>query len=216
MKLLDWSARLTFLIFLSVVATGAQAEQVARVKFPIDPLHLNDVGNGTPSDPLQGIMSAISKPFQDLADFVNSDAAGAAALATVVPGLQDTNGQACWLKMQDAGAVFKAHPVPITLKIMTDFEAIRLLNMTANNLCSYAPCTVVFADAANLVTSVSSAVGGLTTSAIQIPSLTTLCARIPQISPMLPDAATGLSKMIPTMPAAAPVVAPEAAPVPIK
>jgi hypothetical protein len=208
MKLLDLAVRIAFGSFLcGLVVAEAQAEQVARVKFPIDPLHLNDVGAGTPSDPLQGIMSAISKPFQDLANFISSDAAGAAALATVVPGLQDTNGQACWLKMQDAGAVFKAHPVPVTLKIMTDFEAIRLLNMTANNLCSYAPCTVVFADAANLVTSVSSAVGGVTTSGIQIPSLTTLCARIPQISPMLPDAATGLSKMTVT-----PVVAPAAVP----
>jgi len=220
MKLLEWSARIAFLGFLSVVVVaGAKAQTLPRVKFPIDPLHLNDVGTGKPSDPLQTIMSAISKPFQDLADFVNSDAAGAAALATVVPGLQDTNGQACWLKMQDAGAVFKAHPVPITLKIMTDFEAIRLLNMTANNLCSYAPCTVVFADAANLVTSVSSAVGGVITSGIQIPSLTTLCARIPQISPMLPDAATGLSKMTTATATVTPVAtpsAPEAIPPPAK
>ena len=105
MKLLDLAVRIAFGSFLcGLVVAEAQAEQVARVKFPIDPLHLNDVGAGTPSDPLQGIMSAISKPFQDLANFISSDAAGAAALATVVPGLQDTNGQACWLKMQDARA----------------------------------------------------------------------------------------------------------------
>jgi len=209
MKLLELSARIALVGFLSVmVVAGAKAE-TPRVKFPIDPLHLNDVGTGKPSDPLETIMSAISKPFQDLADFVNSDAAGAAALATVVPGLQDTNGQACWLKMQDAGAVFKAHPVPITLKVMTDFEAIRLLNMTANNLCSYAPCTVVFADAANLVTSVSSAVGGVTTSGIQIPSLTTLCARIPQISPMLPAAVTGVTSQPSSTPVTPAVAAPE-------
>lgn len=145
--------------------------------------------------PLDKLMSALSKPFQDLADFIASDAAGAAALAVQVPGLQDTNGQACWRKMQDAGAVFQAHPVPVTLKVMTDFEALRLLQMTSNNLCAYTPCTVVFGDATNLATSVAASVGGILTSA-NVPSLTAICSRIPQLAPMLPDAATGLSKMV--------------------
>lgn len=144
------------------------------------------------TDPLAGIMSAISKPFKDLADFIAGDAEGAAALSVAIPALQDTNGQACWSKMQAAGAVFKAHPVPITLKVMTDFEALRLLQMTANSLCAYVPCTVVFGDGSNLAVSVASAVGGALTSNA-VPSLTQLCARIPQLSPMLGAGVTGVS-----------------------
>jgi hypothetical protein len=146
---------------------------------------------------LDAIMAAIAKPFNDLSNFIASDAAGATTLSTQIPALQDTNGGACWTKMQAAGAVFKAHPVPVTLQAMTDFEALRLLQMTANNLCSYTPCTVVFADGANLATAAAAAVGGAMTITA-VPSLTSLCSRIPQISPMLPEAATGFTPAAPT------------------
>jgi hypothetical protein len=180
------------------VALLASAPAMAQksLKLPIDPLHLNGSVAGQSSQPtavLADVMSALAKPFQDLADFIAGDADGAATLATVIPNLQDVNGKACWVKMQEAGAVFKAHPVPLTLKVMTDFESIRLLQMTTNDLCSYTPCTVVFSDASNLVTGVASAVGGAMASSLQIPSLTTLCSRIPQIAPQLPTAVTGLT-----------------------
>lgn len=138
------------------------------------------------------ILNALAKPFQDLANFIGADADGAATLATQIPQLQDVNGKACWVKMQAAGAVFKAHPVPLTFQIMTDFEAFRLLQMTANDLCSYTPCTVVFSDTSNLVTAVASAVGGVLTAGLQPQSLTTLCSRIPQLAPQLPTAVTGI------------------------
>lgn len=175
---------------------------------------------GQSADQLEKVMSAIAEPFKNLADFIASDPTGAAALATQVPGLQDTNGKACWTKMQDAGAVFQAHPVPVTLKVMTDFEALRLLQMTANNLCSYTPCTVVFSDGANLAVAAASAVGGALTSN-SVPSLTQLCARIPQMSPQMSAAViTALAGPTPT-PAPAPasnatpsVIAPAATPSP--
>lgn len=160
---------------------------------------------------LSTIMDAIAKPFKDLADFVSSDAGGAATLATQVPNLQDVNGRACWIKMQDAGAIFQAHPVPVTLKAMTDFEALRLLQMTANNLCAYTPCTVVFSDGANLATAVASAVGGALTSNA-VPSLTQLCARIPQISPMLPAAVTAIAAAPPPSPTPMPTPSPTPTP----
>ena len=145
----------------------------------------------TATAPAEDLMAAIAKPFQDLADFIASDESTAATLATQIPGLQDTNGRACWTKMQDAGAVFKAHPVPVTFKAMTDFEALRLLQMTANNLCAYTACTIVFSDASNLATAVAAKVGGAMASSFSIPSLTQLCSQIPQIAPMLPAAALG-------------------------
>ena len=182
---------------------SAQIKTPAQVKQEIDNFNSRAAAavTGQPAKQaavLQDVMSALAKPFQDLADFIAGDADGAATLATLIPGLQDVNGKACWVKMQNAGAVFKAHPVPLTLKLITDFEALRLLQMTANDLCSYTPCTVVSSDTANLVTGVASAVGGALASSLQIPSLTTLCSRIPQIAPQLPTAVTGLTASSPT------------------
>lgn len=168
----------------------------------------NANGSSKSSNP---ILNALSKPFQDLANFIANDADGAATLATQIPQLQDVNGKACWVKMQAAGAVFKAHPVPLTFQVMTDFEAFRLLQMTANDLCTYTPCTVVFSDTANLVTSVASAVGGALTSAMTPQSLTQLCSRIPQLAPQLPQAVTGIAPA-PAVQGSAPAVAPIAAP----
>jgi len=207
-------------IAMAMVLAGAVVSSPAMAQIKLKPLTGNlgnDLGISTPKSVvptpagLDSIMSAIAQPFQALADFVASDAAGAAALATVVPGLQDTNGRACWVKMQNAGAVFQAHPVPLTLKVMTDFESLRLLQMTANDLCAYTPCTVVFSDGANLATAVASAVGGALTSNA-VPSLTQLCARIPQLSPMLPAAVTGIVPVV--APAPAPSPTPMLSPIP--
>jgi hypothetical protein len=196
------TALLAILIPIAMAWPGDASAQ-GRLKLPIDPLHLNGAAAGQSSQPsavLKNVMSALAKPFQDLANFIAGDADGAANLATLIPSLQDVNGKACWIKMQEAGAVFKAHPVPLTLQIMTDFESFRLLQMTTNDLCSYAPCTVVFSDTSNLVTAVASAAGGAIASS-QVPNLTTLCSRIPQIAPQLPKAVTGLDV---TAPAAIP------------
>src|ERR1700722_7817486 len=171
----------TFLAGLDPTSAQVKLKTPAQIKQDID--NLNAKATGQPAQPpavLSDVMSALAKPFQDLADFIAGDADGAATLATQIPNLQDVNGKACWIKMQQASAIFKAHPVPATFKLMTDFEALRLLQMTTNDLCSYTPCTVVSSDASNLVTGVASAIGGAMASALQIPSLTTLCSRIPQ------------------------------------
>ena len=146
------------------------------------------------------ILADLSAPFLALANFIAKDADGAAKLAVSIPNLQDTNGQACWIAMKDAGAIFQAHPLPLTGAAMTDLEALRLLQMTANKLCSNAACTVVFADLANAATQAAGAVNPINVP-LNIPSLGTICAKIPQLQPTLPASAT-------TIPPAASVVAP--------
>jgi hypothetical protein len=207
-------------VILAAVLLALAFPGTARAMTCVDTLNKLPIGctprqasPATATAELNTIMSAIAQPFQALSDFIASDAAGAATLATQVPALQDTNGAACWIKMQAAGAVFQAHPVPLTLKVMTDFESLRLLQMTANDLCAYTPCTVVFSDGANLAVAVASAVGGALTSNA-VPSLTQLCARIPQLSPMLPQAVTGITP-IPAS-AVAPAITPSPAATPAK
>lgn len=127
--------------------------------------------------------SPLAKPFQELATFIASDSDSAIALSTQLPALQDGNGQQCWMAMKSFGDVLKAHPVPLTLKLQTDLEAYRLLTMAANNLCANAHCTVVFSDLNNAV---QAAGLGVT----PIPSLTSLCAKIPLLPVVAPVAAS--------------------------
>ncbi len=141
-------------IFIALLATALAGSAFAQTptRRPLTGNIVNDInaargGGGLISSPAEGdLMKVLAKPFQDLADFLSSDAASAIALSTQIPALQDGHGQQCWIAMSSAGDVFKAHPVPLTLKIMTDVEALRLLAMTANNLCSNVHCTQVFAD----------------------------------------------------------------------
>lgn len=135
------------------------------------------------------VMAVLAKPFNDLADFLQSDAAPAAALSTAIPDLQDGHGQQCWMAMGTAASVFKAHPVPLTLRAMTDFEALRLLGMAANRLCANTHCTVVFADATSMAQAASPI-------PLIIPSLHDLCAKVPQVS------------LAPAVPAAPPATSP--------
>lgn len=123
----------------------------------------------------------LAKPFNDLADFINSDAAEAAKLAIEIPDLQDGHGQICWLAMGQFTAVLKAHPIPLTLKAMSDLEALRLAAMAANNVCRNASCGQVFNDLANGVQQVAPINLG-----IPIPSLNSLCSKVPQVSVIPP------------------------------
>jgi len=128
------------------------------------------------------LASILAKPFNDLADFINTDAADAATLATAIPGLQDGHGQQCWMAMGQFTAVLKAHPIPITLHAATDLEAFRLANMAANNLCSNVHCTQVFSDLSNAVQQVAGQIGGaIVSGGLQIPSLNSLCSKVPQV-----------------------------------
>lgn len=146
-----------------------------------DPLGLRNVtGGSTGGTSLLGATNPLAKPLQDLADFISGDASGAIQLAMQIPELQDPNGAACWGAMVTATKVFQAHPVPLTLKLMTDHEAVRLLVMSANKLCANTACTVVFADATNIAQTASP-------TPIAIPSLQTLCSKVAQLAPPIPE-----------------------------
>jgi hypothetical protein len=137
-------------------------------------------GDSGPLGAISGALSSptnpLAKPLTDLANFIGADASGAAALAVEIPELQDVNGQACWIAMETAAKVFKVHPVPATLKLMTDHEAVRLLVMAANKLCGTTACTVVFADAVNVTKSASPI-------PITVPSLQSLCSKVATLAP---------------------------------
>lgn len=131
-----------------------------------------------------GAQALLAKPFQDLANFIGDDAASAISLSTQIPTLQDGHGQQCWIALRDFTAVIKAHPIPISFHAMTDLEGLRLLQISANNLCSNVHCTQVFADLASSIQTAAPV-----NFSVPIPSLHDICSKIPQIpvvAPLLP------------------------------
>jgi hypothetical protein len=151
------------------------------------------------SDPIARILA---KPFNDLADFINSDAATAASLAVEIPELQDGHGQQCWMAAGTFTKVLKAHPIPITLHAMTDLESFRLAAMAANQLCQNAHCTQVFTDLSNSIQKAAPIQLGL-----QIPSLSSLCANVPQIT-VAPPVTVAPTAPVTSTPIPAPVTPP--------
>ena len=123
-------------------------------------------------------ITELSKTFQDIADFIGDEIDGAARLS-IATDIKDGNGEQCWLAMRTFGKVIKAHPVPITFKVAQDLQALRLVAIAANKLCADAHCTQVFADASNAVQTVG---GGQ----LPIPSLNSLCAKVPQVAVVEP------------------------------
>jgi hypothetical protein len=193
------------------VSAQANRKTGMAVAVPCDPLHLIPGCQPTAAqatNATQGILTALAKPFADFQAAFGDDTAGAAALAVAIPGLQDGNGQACWMAMEKTAAVFKAHPMPVaqsepgsllpvTVPLATDLEAVRLLAMSFNQLCANPACTQVFSDVTNMV----SAAGG--PIAQQLPSLSSICSRIAQIPvapPVTPAAdVSGESTASPTV-----------------
>jgi hypothetical protein len=153
------------------------------------------------------IFAALAKPFQDLAAFIGADIEGAVTLSTAIPALQDGHGQQCWMEMRQFSAIVKAHPVPVTLKLATDLEALRLSMMAANNLCANVHCTEVFDDLANAVVTLAPINAG-----IAIPSLKSLCSKVPQVPVIAPvtDTAAPASSGPAAPSPAAPVTPPAA------
>lgn len=135
------------------------------------------------------LASILAKPFNDIADLINGDTGDAVKLATLLPDLQDGNGQACWIQMQSFAAVIKAHPIPVTLKLASDIEALRLATMAVNKMCANTACTQVFADLTNTIQSAAP-------TPLPIPSLNSLCSKVPQI-PVVPATATPVSTATP-------------------
>lgn len=118
-------------------------------------------------------------PLSALAAIIATDLASAEALSTAIPALQDGNGQICWRVMANFGAIVKAHPLPATLRAATDLEALRLQLMAAHQVCESAACTQVFAELSNSISAV--ALG------LPIPSLNSLCAKVPPIAVVAPN-----------------------------
>lgn len=142
-------------------------------------------GAGGPTDAAsrQKILQALSKPFQELADFIGQDAEDAIKLSTAIPGLQDGNGQQCWIKARNFTAVTKAHPLPLTGGAMRDLEALRLLNMAAKQLCEDTHCTQVFTDLKNASIVLAQTGFGATGATLVrgVPTLQDVCTQIPNV-----------------------------------
>lgn len=146
------------------------------IKLP-DPLHLINPGSDSGSKSTGDLESLLMKPFEDLANFIGDDIDGAISLSVQIPEVQDGHGQQCLMALKTFGTIFKAHPKPLTFHIATDLEALRLFQISANNLCGNPHCTQVFADLANTIQT-AAPVG----VSIPIPSLHDLCSKVPQIA----------------------------------
>lgn len=130
------------------------------------------------------------------------DTADAIALSTQIPGLQDTVGNACWKSFDGLSQVMKAHPLPVSLKIAPDIEAIRLAAMALNQICTNPNCGQMWTDAQNAATALN-----VTPMQFSLPSI---CAKIPAIGTLAGAA------VVPVTPAAnalggSPTVTPPAA-----
>lgn len=149
------------------IARKIQEDIAAKVASP------GATGSGTIMDKA---FAALAKPFQDLAAFIGDDLDAAIALSTAIPELQDGHGQQCWMAMSTFGKIVKAHPLPLTLRAATDFEALRLHAISANRLCGNAHCTQMFADGVTMAQAASPV------PLVGVPQLHDLCAKIPQIA----------------------------------
>lgn len=154
------------------------------------------------------VSSLVTKPMQDVVNFITGGLDDAADLAIAIPDLQDGNGYACWRQFRAAGAVLKLHPIPLTLNVAADLEAIRLVHMTVTRICQNPACTQVFSEATNVIV----AAAPLT---LQIPSITELCAKIPPIAIVAPsDLPTPLPSPTPSLGIFAPSTTPTPTPSP--
>lgn len=168
---------LPLMLALGTVSAHAQSPIVKKVQrdLGLQPTQPTAADNEGP------LAKALIKPFQDLANFIGGDIDGAIALSTAIPSLQDGHGQQCLIALKVFGQVVKAHPVPLTFKVATDLEALRLAQMAANNLCGNPHCTQVFGDLATTVQTAAPV-----NVSIPIPSLHDLCAKVPMIAVVAP------------------------------
>jgi hypothetical protein len=112
-----------------------------------------------------------SSIISSLSQWGEQDLAAAVALSTSIPDLQDPVGSACWKTWSAAGAVIKAHPLPLSLKLATDVEAARLVAMAIKKVCMDPNCSQVWNDIVNQVAALA---------IVPLPaSLASLCSRIP-------------------------------------
>jgi hypothetical protein len=174
------AAAMIALLLLGAMAWPGDASAAVKLKTPQQVVKdVNNFINHPATTVESALQSGLSQPMMDLQTFLQSDLEGAAALAIQIPSVQDGNGQACWTMLQGASAVFKAHPIPLTLKVATDIEAARLLVITANKICQNAQCTQVFNEISNSIKTVAP-------MSLSVPSITSLCSQVPQIAVVAP------------------------------
>jgi len=147
---------------------GAPRAEAATAKIPARTVIAN------PLDPL-GLLSKISSDIQPFITFFQTwtqdDLAAAVTLSTSIPSMPDPIGQACWQTFGSIGALVQAHPLPVTLKLASDIEALRLLRSGVKAVCGKPECNQVFADLANMANAIN--------PMVPIPTLMSFCAKVP-------------------------------------
>lgn len=100
----------------------------------------------------QGNFSPILNKFlQTIRAWTAADSAGAIDLATSIPDLQDPVGATCWKTFKGLGEIIDKHPLPATLKLMSDIEAGRLILMSVKKVCAEPACSQVWNDMQNQI-----------------------------------------------------------------
>lgn len=89
--------------------------------------------------------------LQTIQKWVSADNDAAIALATAVPDLQDPIGATCWKTFAGLGEVVQKHPLPMTLRLASDIEAARLIQMAIKKVCAEPACNQVWNDMQNQV-----------------------------------------------------------------
>ncbi len=148
----------------------AGATAVRGVRAPLTGNIINDVGTAIKGAEAKA-QSDLTSVFQQLESML--DTGDAVALATQIPGVQDTVGAACWKSFANLSAVLAAHPVPLTLKLAVDIEAMRLATIALNQVCTNPNCGQMWTDASNVATAL--AVGGIPIS------FASICSKVPAI-----------------------------------
>lgn len=181
-------AKVVGILLACVVLLGA-VPAFAQGKTPFD--KFNDaLGQKISTNPVQALSTDVAKMLNDLADFGD-----AATLATQIPGLQDNVGSACWQQFAPIQALLKAHPLPLTLKVATDIEALRLAALGLNQVCANPNCGSMWNDAAN-------AANAITGAPLPI-SLGSLCSKVPVITTAAAAAGTTTAPIGTSIPATA-------------
>lgn len=83
--------------------------------------------------------------------WISADNQAAIDLATAVPELQDPIGATCWKTFKGLGDIVEKHPLPVTLKLASDIEAARLIQMAIKKVCAEPACNQVWNDMQNQV-----------------------------------------------------------------
>lgn len=99
------------------------------------------------------------------------DIAAAITLSGSITDLPDDVGKACWTTFGSMGEIIKQHPIPATLNLATDIEAIRLFNMAIKRVCQKPECSQVWNDIQNQVAALAPIPAPI--------SLASICSKIP-------------------------------------